>query len=103
MQQAAAGYSVMIEFVEVEPGKPHGSWTADVAVSVKAGKQEVANIAVPGPLLLLRLPPGRYAVDAIHADVKLSKVLEIKPGAKVLRERFIWRAAPGALGSDLKT
>jgi|GEM_PF-1118001 len=102
MRAQASAYSALIEFVEVETGSMHGNWTADIAVDVKSGKQILTSINVPGPMLLLRLPPGRYTIDATRADIKLSKVLEVRAGAKPLRERFIWRAAPGTLGNDLK-
>jgi len=102
LREQAASYSAMIEFVEIEPGSQHGAWTADVVVDVKSGTQVLASIIVPGPLLLLRLAPGRYNIDATHGDVRLSKVLDIKPRGALLRERFIWRAAAGSLGGDLR-
>jgi len=102
MRAEAPGYSLMFEFVEIEPGSQHGSWTADVAVQVRSGSEIIANIAANGPLLLLRLAPGRYVVEATHNDIKLAKTFEIKAKAPVLRDRFIWRAAAGSLGSDLK-
>lgn len=102
MRAQASGYSALIEFVEVEPGSQRGNWTADIAVDVKSGKQLLASINVPGPMLLLRLAPGRYTLEATHGDVRLSKTLEVKPRGALLRERFIWRAAAGALGNDLR-
>jgi hypothetical protein len=103
MQAEAKNYSVMIEFVELEAGSQHGNWTADVSVDVKYGNQTLTSIAVTGPLLLLRLAPGRYSLDATHGDVKLNKVIEIKPNAKPSRERFVWMAAAGSLGSNLRS
>ena len=85
MQAQASSYSAMIEFVEVEAGSQHGNWTADIAVDIKSGTQLLASINVPGPLLLLRLAPGRYTLEATHGDVKLTKVLEVKTRAAVSR------------------
>jgi len=102
MREQAAGYSALIEFVEVEPGSQRGNWTADIAVDVKSSKQLLASINVPGPMLLLRLAPGRYTLEATHGDVRLSKTLDIKPRGALLRERFIWRAAAGSLGNELR-
>ena len=102
MREQSANYSVMYEFVEVEPGSQRGNWTADVVVDVKSGTQSLASIIVPGPLLLLRLAPGRYTIDAVHGDVRITKTLEIKPRGALVRDRFIWKAAAGSLGSDLK-
>jgi len=102
MKAQASAYSALIEFAEVEPGVPHGNWTADIAVDVKAGSQLLASINVPGPILLLRLAPGRYTLEATHADVKLTKSIEVKAKGPVLRERFVWRAAAGTLGNDLR-
>jgi hypothetical protein len=102
LRKQAPAYSAMIEFVEVEAGSQRGDWTADVAVDVKSGKQTVASINVSGPMLLLRLAPGRYTLEATHGTVKLVKSLDIKAGGPPLRERFIWRAAAGSLGSGLR-
>jgi len=102
LRAQSAQYSAFIEFAEVEPGSQRGNWTADVAVDVKSGTQLLASIPVPGPLLLLRLAPGRYVLEATHADVKLTKTIEIKAKAPPLRERFVWRAAAGTLGNDLR-
>lgn len=102
MREQASGYSALIEFVEVEAGSLHGNWTADVAVDVKSAGRILASINVPGPMLLLRLAPGRYTLEATRADVKLTRTIEVKARARPLRERFIWRAAAGTLGNDLR-
>jgi len=102
LREQAAGYSAMFEFVEVEPGSTHGNWTADIALDVKSGGKTLASINVPGPVLLLKLAPGRYLLEATHADVKLSKTIDIKARGPLLRDRFIWRAAAGTLGNDLR-
>jgi len=102
MQAQATAYSALIEFAEVEPGNPHGNWTADIAVDVKSGTQILASINVSGPILLLRLAPGRYTLEATHADVKLTKAIEVRAKGPVVRERFVWRAAAGTLGNDLR-
>jgi hypothetical protein len=102
IREQQAGYSALIEMVEVEPGSQRGNWTADVAVEIKSGGQTLANLPVQGPLLLLRMSPGKYTLEATHADVKLTKTIEIKAKAPLLRERFVWKAAAGSLGTDLK-
>jgi hypothetical protein len=102
IRDQAASFSALVEFVEVEQGQMHGDWTADIAVNVLSGGQLIATLQAPGPLLLLRLAPGRYTLEAIHGDVKLSKVIEIKPRGALVRERFIWRVPQGSLGADLK-
>ena len=102
LKAQATAYSALIEFAEVEPGNPHGNWTADIAVDVKSGPQVLASINVLGPILLLRLAPGRYTLEATHADVKLTKAIEVKAKGPVVRERFVWRAAAGTLGNDLR-
>jgi hypothetical protein len=102
MREQAPSYSAMFEFVEVEAGSQHGNWTADVSLDVISGKQTLATVALDGPILLLRLQPGRYTLQATHGDVKLTKVIEIKARGPLLRDRFIWRAAAGALGNDLR-
>ena len=102
MRAQAREYSAMIEFVEIEPGNPRGVWTADVAVTVKSGKEALASFDATGPLLLLRLPAGRYTVEATHGGVAMSKPLAVAASAKPLQERFIWRAQ-GSLGGEART
>jgi len=102
MRAQAREYSALIEFVEIEPGNPRGVWTADVAVTVKSGKESLATFDATGPLLLLRLPAGRYTLEATHGGVVMSKPLAVAAGAKPVQERFIWRAQ-GSLGGEART
>jgi hypothetical protein len=102
MRAQAREYSALIEFVEIEPGNPRGVWTADVAVSIKSGKEVLATFDATGPLLLLRLPAGRYTVEATHGGVAMSKPLAVAAGANPAQERFIWRAQ-GSLGGEART
>ena len=102
MQAQAREYSALLEFVEVEPGNPRGVWTADVGVTIKAGKEPLASFNATGPLLLLRLPAGRYTIEATHGGVAISKALDIRAGARSVKERFIWRAQ-GSLGGEARS
>ncbi len=101
LRAQAKDYSMLIEFAEVEAGNPRGVWTADVSLAVKSGQTLVATLSTNGPLLLLRLAPGTYTLDATHGGVLRSKTVQIKAGAAPLQERFVWPAT-GSLGGNPK-
>ena len=89
MRRAARDYGVLLEFAEVERGSSRGQWTADVTRSIKSGADTVFNTRADGPLMLVRLKPGRYVAEAERQGVKQTKRLEVKAGV-VARERFFW-------------
>lgn len=102
LRARARDYNVRIEFVELELGSQHGNWTADAAVTISSGQRQLAQIDVPGPLLYLRMPAGRYTIDAVRNGEKLSMDITAGDLAHPLLKRFVWRVAKGSLGSGLK-
>lgn len=86
---AAKDYGVLLEFSEVERGTSHGRWTSDVSVTIKSGASAVLSTTAEGPLMLVKLKPGSYVVDAERQGVKQTKRIEVKANA-VARERFFW-------------
>ena len=89
MRDAAKDYGVLLEFAEVERGTAHGRWTGNVSVTVKAGANTVLSTTADGPLMLVKLKPGSYVVDAERQSVKQTKRIEVKANG-VTRERFFW-------------
>jgi hypothetical protein len=69
MKQANADYPLLIEFASTRRAQADGSGKgefvsgADVAIR-NAGGDEILHTQVDGPLLLVRVPPGEYSVDA---------------------------------------
>ena len=89
IRRAASEFGVLLEFTEIERGKPHGHWSSDVDVRVKSGTTILINDRSNGPLMLIRLAPGSYVIEAERAGVKQSRQTAVKANAAV-RERFIW-------------
>lgn len=74
MRHAAASYPLMLELVA--PGGGHGEYVADAQVEIdnRAG-EPLLSTTVGGPLLLVRLPAGSYALRvAWNGTVKRSNV-----------------------------
>jgi len=75
MRRAAASYPLMLELV-APGGGGHGEYVADAQVEIDnpAGKAVLAT-TVDGPLLLVRLPAGSYALHvAWNGTVKRRNV-----------------------------
>lgn len=89
IRRAAADFGVLLEFAEVERGSNHGKWSADIDVTVRSGSQVVLSTRTDGPLLLMRLAPGVYAVEAARGGARQVKRIEVRPG-KLARERYFW-------------
>ena len=86
---AAKDYGMLLEFAEVERGTSHGRWTSDVSVTVKSDANAVLSTTADGPLMLVKLKPGSYVIDAERQGVKQTKRIEVNANA-VARERFFW-------------
>ena len=80
---------MLLEFTEVERGTVHGRWSSDVKVTVKSGANVLLGMTTEGPLMLMRLKPGSYLIEAYSGGVKQNKRIEVKANALV-RERFFW-------------
>lgn len=89
IRRAAGDFGVLVEFTEVERGSNHGKWSADIDVTVRAGNQVVLSTRTEGPLLLVRLAPGSYSIEANRRGASQTKRLEVRPG-RLVRERFFW-------------
>lgn len=89
IRRAAADFGVLLEFTEVERGSNHGRWSADIDVTVRAPGRVLLATRIDGPLLLLRLAPGVYDVQAVRNGALQIKRIEVKSGRPV-RERYFW-------------
>jgi hypothetical protein len=69
MKQANADYPLLIEFASARRGQADGNAKgefvagADVAIRDASGN-EILHTQVDGPLLLVRVAPGQYSIDA---------------------------------------
>jgi hypothetical protein len=86
MKQAGADYPLLLEFASVskgvEDGNGKGEFVADVDVGIRdASGHEVLHTQVYGPLLLVRLPPGHYAVTAQWRGVSKHGDAEVVSGS----------------------
>jgi hypothetical protein len=68
LKQASSDYSLTLELASSGPtpeGRTKGAYVADAAVVIRDVQgREVLNTHTDGPLLLARLPPGRYTISA---------------------------------------
>ena len=78
MKQAAKNYNVHLVF-----SNRRGEYVADVPYTVvDARRREVAAGTSEGPLLYLRLPPGRYEVSARIGSTALTKRIHAASGGR---------------------
>jgi hypothetical protein len=89
IRRAAADFGMQLEFTELERGALRGKWTADVEMVIKAGNQPLLRARSEGPLMLVRLRPGAYFVEATRGAARQVRRVEVRAGA-VARERFVW-------------
>ena len=89
IRRAAKEFGLLLEFTEVERGQSHGHWSSDVNVRVRSGSKLLLSDTADGPLMLIKLEPGHYVIEAERASVKHSRKTEVKANA-VVRERFVW-------------
>jgi hypothetical protein len=88
MRKIASRYNVRL--VMAVARKPSAAFLGAVPVKVSDTKgRTVLAVKTDGPLLFLKLPPGRYTVNAKVADHVLSKSLRAKKGGS-LDISLIW-------------
>ena len=70
-----------------------GEFVADVNVSISDSRgREVMTAVADGPYLLVKLPPGRYNVNATYNGVMMKKSVTIQQG-KPVKASMLWRAS----------
>lgn len=50
--------------LKIEIAGQHGQYLGDVTMAIASGEKEILRMRCDGPWILLRLPPGRYQVQA---------------------------------------
>ena len=89
MRRVARDYSLLLELTEVERGTRHGRWTAGVRVKLSAGTDVVLQAQTDGPLVLVKLKPGKYLVEVDLDGFRQVRSIEVK-AETLARERFFW-------------
>jgi len=96
LKQAAGDYPLMLELASSGPtpqGRTTGAYIADAVVVIRdAQGREVLNMRTDGPLLLARLPPGKYTISADWNGVHKQTVADL--GAA--RRHIVFDFARGA-------
>ena len=70
MRQSSELFNLRLTFAEEDSG----AFLAGIDVKVYgAGSTLLLDITSSGPLLYVRLPPGRYRLEAVHAGTTVSK------------------------------
>lgn len=88
IKKAGAHWPLMLEFGQKDQHKV--AFTADVDVNVRdADGHTVLATRSEGPLMLARLKPGHYTVQATMAGQALSHEVTIKAGHPA-HARFVW-------------
>lgn len=90
IQNASKQRPLTLEFVIKD--KQRADFAAGVAVKVHDAKSHaVLDTTAGGPFLLVKLPPGRYAVDATLAGKTLHASVKVESG-RPARTLLVWPA-----------
>jgi len=88
MKSVASHYDLLVTFVE----SGSGAYISDVRVAIDNRMGErVFEISTEGPLLLVKLPAGRYTVSALNGERLLSRKVTVS-GKSSSRVVFQWPA-----------
>jgi len=87
IKKLASGYPLEVLFVT--QGTPN-QYLSAVKVQIKdAGGKEVAALETDGPILLAKLPAGRYSISADHGGAVKRQNVNVGAG-KPQRLTFVW-------------
>ncbi len=96
IKQASSDYSLLLELASSGPkreGRTAGAYVANAAVVIRdAQGREMLNTRTDGPLLLARLPAGKYTISADWNGVHKQTVVEVGR----TRRRIVFDFARGA-------
>lgn len=88
--QARSAWPLTLELTQA--AGPTAEYISDVQVTIKDElRNTVLDTITEGPYLLVKLPPGKYSLDATYNAVTLHRKLDIQkgPGKKVT---IVWPA-----------
>ncbi len=79
IKKEAASWPVMLELAQT--GVSRAQYISDVPVTItnESGKIVLDTVA-EGPFLLVKLPPGKYSLEATYQSIKLYRQLDIRKG-----------------------
>jgi hypothetical protein len=88
VERAAARWPLMMEFMQIDHHRT--AFTADVSVRVRdAQGLAVFQTRSDGPLLLARLKPGRYTIEATASEETLRRSVTVR-ASHTARISFVW-------------
>ena len=92
IKKAASSWPLMLELAQA--GTPAAEYISDVPVTIsdESGKIVLDTIA-EGPFLLVKLPPGKYSLDATYQSIKLYRQFNIQKGQHE-KLTLIWPSVP---------
>lgn len=92
IKKEAASWPLMLELAQA--GTPRAEYISDVPVTIsnESGKIVLDTVA-EGPFLLVKLPPGKYSLDATYQSIKLYRQLDIQKGQHK-KLTLVWSAVP---------
>ncbi len=86
LKQQSADYALTLEFASsrtAEGDVSPGAYLADVKVDIRdAQGRQMLDTTAQGPLLLVRLPPGDYTVEASWNGVRKQHSVDLSVGAR---------------------
>lgn len=79
IKKEATSWPLTLELAQA--GTPRAEYISDVPVTIsdESGKIVLDTVA-EGPFLLVKLPPGKYSLDATYQSIKLYRQLNIQKG-----------------------
>jgi hypothetical protein len=90
IERSESKWPLTLEFAQQDRG--HADFVADVVVVVRGGDGSTALHATSdGPLMLAKLRPGRYAIDATLDGRTLHRHVTVRDGAPTSAV-FVWPA-----------
>jgi hypothetical protein len=88
IKQQMKDYTLRLAFSRA--GTPRAEYVASVAVTITDAKgANIFELASTGPYLLLKVPPGRYAVTATYENQTVTRPLVAGKGSTPIN--FVWK------------
>lgn len=79
IKRAAGSWPLVLEFAQLSAG--HAAYLSDAKVTIKdAAGTTVLETVADGPYMLVKLPPGKYAVEAVYQSKTLRREASLQKG-----------------------
>jgi hypothetical protein len=79
IQQVAKSWPLMLELAEASPPRPQYISDVQIRIKNKSGNT-VLDANADGPFLLVKLPPGKYGIDATYESRTIHRDVTIRDG-----------------------